>query len=126
MKNVIRLAIVDPNDVTRSTLKHLLLGIDTVWLEAECSNYEYFADVALQTQPDIALVSLDNDPDKGLELVARVSAEVPSCNTLVVGRLLSPVLAQPESSGALLPSVRRSSPLVTSFHQSLQRQCFRG
>ena len=84
MKNVIRLAIVDPNDVTRSTLKHLLLGIDTVWLEAECSNYEYFADVALQTQPDIALISLDNAPDKGLELVARISAELPSCNTLVV------------------------------------------
>ena len=76
MKNVIRLAIVDPNDATRSTLKHLLLGIDTVWLEAECSNYDYFADVALQTQPDIALISLDNNPDKGLDLLARISAEL--------------------------------------------------
>ncbi|MGZ0168120.1 MAG: nucleotide-binding protein [Planctomycetales bacterium] len=84
MKNVIRIAIVDPADSSRSTLKHLLLGIDSVWLEAECSNYEYFADVAMQTQPDIALVSLDADPDKALELIGRVSQELPTCNTLVV------------------------------------------
>jgi pilus assembly protein CpaE len=84
MKNVIRLAIVDPNDVSRSSLKHLLLGIDSVWLEAECSNYGYFADVALQTQPDIALVSLDADPDKALELIGRVSHDLPTCNILVV------------------------------------------
>ena len=34
MNDVVRLAIVDPNDATRSSLKNLLLGIDTVWLEA--------------------------------------------------------------------------------------------
>ena len=61
MKNVVRLAIVDPNDASRSMLKNLLLGIDMVWLEAECSRYEFFIDVASQTQPDIALVSLDAD-----------------------------------------------------------------
>lgn len=84
MKNVIRLAIADPNDVTRSTLKHLLLGIEAVWLEAECSNYDYFSDVAMQTQPDIALISLDSEPQKGLELVARISHDLPNCSTLVV------------------------------------------
>lgn len=84
MKSVVRLAIVDPKDSSRSTLKHLLLGIDTVWLEAECSNYDYFGDVALQTQPDIALVSLDSNPDKALDLVARISQTLPTCHVLVV------------------------------------------
>ena len=70
MKNVVRLAIVDPNDATRSALKNLLLGIDMVWLEADASRYEFFTDVVSQTQPDIALVSLDADPTKALELVA--------------------------------------------------------
>jgi pilus assembly protein CpaE len=84
MNNVIRLAIVDPADASRSILKHLLLGIDSVWLEAECSNYEYFADVAMQTQPDIALISLDADPDKALELIRRVTQELLTCNVLVV------------------------------------------
>lgn len=84
MKNVVRLAIVDPKDSSRSMLKHLLLGIDTVWLEAECSNFDYFADVALQTQPDIALICLDSNPEKGLELVGRVSQSMPGCAVLVV------------------------------------------
>lgn len=84
MKSVVRLAIVDPKDSSRSTLKHLLLGIDTVWLEAECSNYDYFGDVALQTQPDIALISLDSNPDKALDLVARISQTLPTCHVLVV------------------------------------------
>lgn len=84
MKNVIRLAIVDPGDASRSTLKHLLLGIDSVWLEAECSNYDYFADVAMQTQPDIALVALDADPEKGLDLIGRVTSELPTCSVLAV------------------------------------------
>lgn len=84
MKNVIRLAIVDPRDASRSTLKHLLLGIDSVWLEAECSNYEYFSDVAMQTQPDLALISLDSDPAKGLDLVSRISRDLPSCSVLVI------------------------------------------
>ncbi|HCS55599.1 MAG TPA: pilus assembly protein CpaE, partial [Planctomycetaceae bacterium] len=59
MKRVLRLAVVDPHDVTRAQLKNLMLGVDTVWLEAECSRYEFFMDVALQTIPDIALVAVD-------------------------------------------------------------------
>ena len=41
MSNVLRLAIVDPKDDTRERLKAMLLGMDIVWLEAECSRYEY-------------------------------------------------------------------------------------
>jgi pilus assembly protein CpaE len=84
MKSVCRLAIVDPNDVTRAALKHLLLGIDIVWLEAECSRYEFFTDVVMQTQPDIALVAIDSDPAQGLAIVARVTQELPTCSVLVV------------------------------------------
>ena len=46
-------------------LKQILLGIDMVWLEAECSRYEFFADVVMQTQPDIALVAIDSDQAQG-------------------------------------------------------------
>ena len=84
MGNVVRLAIVDPNDASRTVMKNLLLGIDVIWLEAECSRYEFFTDVALQTQPDIALISLDADPEQGLALVAKLNEELPSCDTLVV------------------------------------------
>lgn len=84
MKNVLRIAVVDPVDATRNSLKKLLLGIDVVWLEAECSRYEFFGDVVGQTQPDIALVSLDADPQKGLQLVGRITHDMPNCAVLVI------------------------------------------
>lgn len=84
MKSVIRLAIVDPNDATRAALKQLLLSIDAVWLEAECSQYTEFAEMAMQTQPDIALIVLDSDPDVALEVVTQIARDLPSCNPLVV------------------------------------------
>jgi len=84
MNNVVRMAIVDPNDGTRASLKSMLLGIDAVWLEAECSRYEFFGDVLEQTQPDIAVVSIDSDSDKGLMLVAQINQMQPSCAILVV------------------------------------------
>lgn len=84
MKTVVRLALVDPHDNTRSSLKSLMLGIDTVWLEAECSRYDFFFDVVMQTRPDIALVALDSDATKGLALVAKITQELPDCNVLVI------------------------------------------
>lgn len=84
MKTVVRLALVDPNDATRSSLKSLMLGIDTVWLEAESSRYDFFIDVVTQTRPDIALVALDSDATKGLALVAKISQELPECHVLVI------------------------------------------
>ncbi|MCD4726630.1 MAG: pilus assembly protein CpaE [Pirellulales bacterium] len=84
MSNVLRLAIVDPNDSHRESLKSMLLGMDVIWLEAECSRYEFFADVVAQTNPDIGLVAIDNDPQKALELVGRLGAASPDCAVLVV------------------------------------------
>jgi pilus assembly protein CpaE len=84
MKTVVRLALVDPQDNTRTALKSLMLGIDTVWLEAECSRYDFFFDVVMQTRPDMALVALDSDVSKGLALVARITQELSDCNVLVI------------------------------------------
>lgn len=84
MKSVLRLATVDPDDRTRNSLKSMLLGIDTVWLEAECARYELFLDVAQQTQPDIALINVDANHAKGVQLVGEVSRALPNCSVLVV------------------------------------------
>jgi pilus assembly protein CpaE len=84
MSNVLRLALVDPNDATRDALKKMLLGMDSVWLEAECSRYEFFSDVVTQTHPDIGLVAIDHDPNKALELVAALNDASPECCVLVV------------------------------------------
>jgi pilus assembly protein CpaE len=84
MSTVLRLAIVDPHDAARESLKSMLLGMDMVWLEAECSRYEFFADVVSQTQPDVSVISLDSNPEKGLSLVENVRQIAPQCAILVV------------------------------------------
>lgn len=84
MSQVLRLAIVDPNDAARGALKSLLLGMERIWLEAECSRYEFFADVVGQTQPDIALVALDQDHEKAIRLVSQLRQSCPTCSILAV------------------------------------------
>ena len=84
MRNVLRLAIVDPSDSARDALKGMLLGMDRVWLEAECSRYEFFADVVAQTNPDIGVVAIDSNPSKALDLVAQLHEASPECCILVL------------------------------------------
>ncbi|MFV1964395.1 MAG: response regulator [Pirellulaceae bacterium] len=84
MSNVLRLAIVDPNDASRELLKSMLLGMEMVWLEAECSRYEFFEDVVGQTHPDIGVVSIDHDAEKGLQLIQSLQQSSPECSILVV------------------------------------------
>jgi pilus assembly protein CpaE len=83
MGNVLRIAVVDPKDSARDALKTALLGLDTVWLEAECSRYEFFSDVVEQTKPDVAFIALDGDPDRALDLVAELTKGAPECSILV-------------------------------------------
>lgn len=84
MSNVLRLAIVDPDDSSRESLKTMLMGMDMIWLEAEASRYEFFADVVAQTNPDIGVVAVDSDPESALRLVTRLSENSPDCAVLVV------------------------------------------
>ncbi len=84
MSNVLRLAIVDPNDESREGLKNMLLGMDMIWLEAESSRYEFFVDIVGQTDPDIGVVAIDADPEKALTLLANIREASPDCSLLVV------------------------------------------
>src|SRR5262245_34348059 len=84
MKDVQRVAIVDPSDSTRDPLRNLLLGVDTVWLEAECSRYEFFIDVVRQSNPDLVVVALDADHAKALQLIGHLVTEFPRVSILAV------------------------------------------
>jgi pilus assembly protein CpaE len=84
MSNVLRLAIVDPNDATRESLKTMLLGMDMCWLEAESSRYEFFADIVEQATPDVGVIGVDADPDKALQLIKTLQGSAPDCSILVV------------------------------------------
>lgn len=73
MGSVLRLAIVDPDDNKREELKSMLLGIDSVWLEAECSRYDFFPSIVEQSSPDIGIIAIDENPDRAIELIEKLS-----------------------------------------------------
>lgn len=129
MSNVLRLAIVDPNDSSRDALKTMLLGMDMIWLEAECSRYEFFADVVAQTHPDIGMVAIDKDPAKALELVARVCESSPDCAVLVVssshdGQLI--LQAMRAGAKEFLPQPIRIEELLAALGRISERRFGRG
>ncbi|HVS38136.1 MAG TPA: response regulator [Gemmataceae bacterium] len=84
MKDVQRVAIVDPSDVTRDELRKVLLGMEAIWLEAECARYEFFFDVISQSSPDVVLISLDSDQNKALALIAQLAQMNPDLPILAV------------------------------------------
>jgi pilus assembly protein CpaE len=84
MRDVQRIAIVDPSDLTREELRNVLLGMESVWLEAECARYEFFFDVVRQSSPDVVVVSLDADQNKALQLIAQTTQEYPELPVLAV------------------------------------------
>lgn len=94
-----RIAIVDPLDATREPLRNLLLGVDSVWLEAECARYEFFFDVIHQSNPDVVIVSLDADRNKSLQLIAQLGTEYPDM----------PILAVSADDKAILQAMQRGA-----------------
>src|SRR5215475_6022747 len=129
MSNVLRLAIVDPSDSARESLKTILLGLDMVWLEAECSRYEFFADVVAQTHPDIGVVALDADPDKALKLVEQLGMSSPQCSILVVsGSTDGSLILRAMRAGAkeFLPKPLKIEDLVGALGRLSERQFGKG
>src|ERR1700682_665712 len=101
MREVLRIAIVDPSETTREPLRNLLMGVESVWLEAECARYEFFFDVIHQSELDVAVISLDADHAKALQLISQVTAEYPHLPILAVsGRGDGQSILQALRSGA--------------------------
>ncbi len=86
MSNVLRLALVDPATNREKKLKSMLVGMDLVWLEAECSRYEFFADVVSQTTPDVGVVCMDASPEKAIALIEKIRAASPDCTLLAISQ----------------------------------------
>src|SRR6516162_5807964 len=84
MRDVQRIAIVDPSDSTRDELRNVLLGMEAVWLDAECTRYEFALDVIRQSGPDVVLISLDTDQIKALNLITALAAEMPEAPILAI------------------------------------------
>ncbi len=84
MSGTLRISICDTNEASRENLKKFLIGMDKVWLEADCSRYEFFREIVAETTPDVAIISIDGDTERALSLVADLTREHPNCGIIVV------------------------------------------
>ncbi|QEG20977.1 AAA family ATPase [Mariniblastus fucicola] len=84
MSGTLRISICDPDETSRENLKKFLIGMDKVWLEADCSRYEFFREIVGETTPDVAIIAIDGDTERALSLVADISQEHPTCGVIVV------------------------------------------
>ncbi|HQR41818.1 MAG TPA: AAA family ATPase, partial [Gemmatales bacterium] len=76
-------------------------GVESIYLEAESNRYEFFRDVVEQYRPEIAIITLDSDPNRGLHLVQQLAMEYPNTNILAVSsRTDGPFILQTLRSGA--------------------------
>ncbi len=84
MSGTLRISICDPNESTRDSLKKFLIGMEKIWLEADCSRYEFFAEIVGQTTPDVAIINLDSDDQKSLALIETLTRKYPACSVIAV------------------------------------------
>jgi len=98
-KSMQRIAIVDPNEASRESLRTLLLGVDFVWLEAECARYDYFFDVVQQATPDLVIVALDAERPKALGMIQLLSSQYPKL----------PIITISSDSQTLLQSLQKGA-----------------
>lgn len=84
MSGTLRISICDPDESTRDSLKKYLVGMDKVWLEADCSRYEFFVEIVEQTTPDAVIIDIDSEPDQALKLVESLHQANKDCGIIVV------------------------------------------
>lgn len=84
MSGTLRISICDPDETTRENLKKYLIGMEQVWLEADCSRYEFFSEIVSQTTPDVAIINIDSNDEKAMSLVENVARTHPGCGIVVV------------------------------------------
>lgn len=84
MSGTLRISICDPDETTREALKKYLIGMEQIWLEADCSRYEFFSEIVSQTTPDVAIIDIDSDDEKAMQLVEEIAKTHPDCGIVVV------------------------------------------
>jgi pilus assembly protein CpaE len=84
--------------------------VDFVWLDNECARYEYFADVIQSALPDLAIVALDGDKTRALQLIGQLSVEHPKL----------PILTISHDHQALLQSLQKGAKYFLTHPVGLQ------
>lgn len=85
--NLLRLVIMNPPDKGNEELRSMFTQIPYVWLQAECTKYEFLQEViANQTAPHIVVVAIDADLEKACKAIERLAQEMPDVGILAISK----------------------------------------
>lgn len=86
MSETLRISICDPNEKSRENLKKYLVGMDRIWLEADCARYEFFEEVVSQTTPDAVIIDLDSNDQRALQLIQSLRNASPTLGIIAISQ----------------------------------------
>ena len=85
--NLLRLVIMNPPDKGNEELRSMFTQIPYVWLQAECTKYEFLQEViANQTAPHVVVVAIDADLEKACKAIERLAQEMPDVGILAISK----------------------------------------
>jgi len=85
--NLLRLVIMNPPDKGHEALRSMFTQIPYVWLQAECTKYEFLQEViANQTAPHVVVVAIDADLEKACKAIERLAQEMPDVGILAISK----------------------------------------
>ena len=86
-ENLLRLVIMNPPDKGHEALRSMFTQIPYVWLQAECTKYEFLQEViANQTTPHVVVVAIDADLEKACKAIERLAQEMPDVAILAISK----------------------------------------
>jgi pilus assembly protein CpaE len=86
-ENLLRLVIMNPPDKGHEALRSMFTQIPYVWLQAECTKYEFLQEViANQTAPHVVVVAIDADLEKACKAIERLAQEMPDVAILAISK----------------------------------------
>ncbi len=86
-ENLLRLVIMNPPDKGHEALRSMFTQIPYVWLQAECTKYEFLQEViANQTAPHVVVVAIDADLEKACKAIERLAKEMPDIAIMAISK----------------------------------------
>jgi pilus assembly protein CpaE len=86
-ENLLRLVIMNPPDKGHEALRSMFTQTPYVWLQAECTKYEFLQEViANQTTPHVVVVAIDADLEKACKAIERLAQELPDVAILAISK----------------------------------------
>jgi DNA-binding NarL/FixJ family response regulator len=110
-KQLLRVMLVDDNDLVRQGLASYLEGCDDIVLVAQVSGGEAAIQTCRRVLPDIVLMDIKMQPMDGIETTRRLKATCPNVKVLALTGTVDPDLIEAVFAAGAVGCIMKSRPM---------------